>query len=138
MAKTTGKIKGNIRMLYMDGNMVGCSTSNGLTLNNETVEDSCKDGSETPPRTYQAGVQEWSFSATVVVKFDDANQYSKLAAAAIAQTEHEWTFGDENSDNPYWEGPGIISAFTENAEQNSPLTVDITISPRGSLHLFNT
>ena len=138
MAKTTGKIKGNIRMLYMDGNMVGCSTSNGLSGTNETVEDSCKDGSETPARTFQPGIQDWSFTGSFIAKFDDPNQYSKLAVAWKNQTTHTWQFADENEDNPYWQGEGIISSFNENAEQGAPLTIDITISPRGPLKLFNS
>lgn len=138
MAKTTGKIKGNIRLLYMDDVLVGCMTANALTLNNETIESTCKTGDDPPPRTYESGIQDWSMSGTLMVQFDDANQYSAMAAAAKGATQHTFKFATSNSDDPYWQGVGFVSQFNENANLNEMMTADITISPKGSLYLFNT
>ena len=76
MAKTTGKISGNIRMLYMDNVLVGCTTANGFSGTNEQIETTCKDGTNPPPRTYESGAQDASFTGDMIVRFDDANQYS--------------------------------------------------------------
>lgn len=145
MAKTTGKIKAGIRMLYMDGVLVGCSTANGLSITNEQIADSCKDGSAVPPTTYEVGAQDWNFTADVTARFDDPNQYSALAAAAVAQTTHTWAFAtvdtsDESihDDDPYWQGEGFISSFQETANAGEFMVVSVTITPTGSLYLFNT
>lgn len=138
MAKTTGKISGNIRMLYMDDVLVGCTTANGMTGSNEQIETTCKDGTNPPPRTYESGVQEASLTADMIVRFDDANQYSKVAAAWVAATEHTWKLATPNADDPYWQVDGKISQFNETGNLNSPLTVSITISPTGKMYLFNT
>jgi len=138
MAKTTGKISGNIRMVYMDDVLVGCTTDNGLQINNETIESTCKTGVNPPPRTYEAGVQDWSMNFTLMVKFDDENQYSAIAEAAKNADTHTWRFATPNTDDPYWEGEGFISSFGEAAPQGGMLTAPVTVSPRGELKLFNT
>lgn len=138
MAKTTGKISGNIKFLYMDDVLVGCATANGLTLTNETVEDTCKDGNNPPTQTFQAGIQSWSMTGTFTVRFDDPNQYSAVTEAAVGATIHTWKFATANADDPYWQGDGFISSFSEAANINSPHTFDITISSTSAIYLFNT
>lgn len=138
MAKTTGKIKGNIRMLYMDDILVGCTTANALTVNNEQVESTCKTGDDPPPRTYESGVQDWSMSGTLMVRFDDANQYSRMAAAAKAATEHTFKFATPNADDPYWQGVGFLTEFSETGSLNEMMTADFSVSPKGSIYFFNT
>lgn len=138
MAKTTGKISGNIRMVYMDNVLVGCTTDNGFTLTNETIESSCKTGDNPPPRTYEPGVQDWTLDFTLMVRFDDSNQYSAVAAAAKNATTHTWKIATSNSDDPYWQGQGFISSFGETAPQGSMLTAPVTVSPKGELFLLNT
>lgn len=138
MAKTTGKIKSNIRLLYMDDVLIGCMTDNTFGLTNEVIEDSCKTGDDPPPRTYQAGLQEATLGGTMIVKFDDANQYSRVAAAAVGQTEHTWKLATPNAEDPYWQVDGLIGQFDETANFNTPLTAAISISPTGPVYLFNT
>lgn len=138
MAKTTGKIKGNIRMLYMDDTLVGCTTANGMDGSNEVIEDTCKTGAATPPRTYQLGAQDATMTGEMIVKFDDENQYSAVAAAFAGQTEHTWKLATANADDPYWQMDGVVSAFSESANLNTPLTASFTISPTGPLYFFNT
>ena len=119
MAKTTGKISGNIRMLYMDNVLVGCTTANGFSGTNEQIETTCKDGTNPPPRTYESGAQDASFTGDMIVRFDDANQYSALAAAFKDATEHTWKLATTNVDDPYWQFDGKISSFQETANPYS-------------------
>lgn len=138
MAKTTGKISGNIRFLYMDDVLIGCATSNAISINNETVEDTCKDGNNPPVQTFQAGIQSWSMTGSFITKFDDANQYSAVTEAVVSADEHTFKMATSNTDDPYWQGQGFISAFNETGNINSAMTFDITVSSRGTLYLFNT
>lgn len=138
MAKTTGKISGNIRMLYMDDVLVGCTTANAFSGTNETIETTCKDGTNPPPRTYEAGAQDASITADIIVKFDDANQYSALAAAFKAATEHTWKLASVNTDDPYWQFDGKVTSFNETANLNTPMSVSLTITPTSAVYLFNT
>jgi hypothetical protein len=77
-------------------------------------------------------------TGTFNTRYDDANQYSALAAAAKVATQHTWKFGSSNVDDPYWQGEGFISSFNEVANQGATATVDITISPMDEIFLFNT
>lgn len=143
MAKTTLPVSGNILMLYMGADagsaaLVGCSTANGFSLTNEQLETTCKDGTNPPPRTYVSGVQEWGMTGTFNVRYDDANQFSALAAAAKDATQRTFLFASTNTDDPYWQGDGFISSFNIVANQGAVATVDVTISPLGAIYLFNT
>ena len=122
----------------MDNVLVGCTTANGFSGSNEQIETTCKDGTNPPPRTYESGAQDASITADMIVRFDDDNQYSKVAAAWGAATEHTWKLATPNSDDPYWQFDGKVSQFNETGNLNSPLTVSITVTPTGPVYLRNT
>lgn len=138
MAKTTGRVSANIRMLYMDDVLVGCATTNGMSGTNEQIPTTCKDGTNPPPVTYEAGAQDATFNGDFIVRFDDANQYSAMSAAFVGATEHTWKLATTNTDDPYWQFDGKITSFTETAGINTPLTFSVTISKTSALYLFNT
>lgn len=122
----------------MDDVLVGCATTNGMSGTNEQIPTTCKDGTNPPPVTYEAGAQDASFSGDFIVRFDDAGQYSAMAAAFVAATEHTWKLATTNTDDPYWQFDGKITSFSETAGINAPLTFSVTISKTSALYLFNT
>jgi predicted secreted protein len=136
MAKTTGKINGTLILVDLNGTTIGCSTNATLNITNERLETTCKD--DNGAKTYEAGSQDWSLDCEGLVKFDDASNFSAVAAAAVAKTGIEWTFGTANADDPVFTGTGFIGDFSYGAGLNTPSTWSFTVAPTGPIELTNT
>lgn len=137
MAKTTGKIKGNLILVSMDGDQIGCTTGATFQLTNERIETTCKDNNGA--KTYEAGSQDCSLQVEGIAKFDTVTNLSAIAAAAKQQTLVVWQFGGlDNADDPYWEFTGFISDFSHTGPLNAPSTWNFTAVPTSEAKLFNT
>lgn len=136
MAKSTGKIGGNAVLVYQEGELITCTTGATLSVNNETVETTCKDNNGA--RTYEPGSQEWTIEVEGITKFDVVTNFSAIAALAKSAETVLLKYGTENPDDPYWEGEGFVSAFSYEGPLNAPSTWSATFSARGPINLFNT
>lgn len=137
MAKTTGKISGNIILAALDGETIGCSTGATFQLTNERIPTTCKDNDGAT--TYTKGSQDASLQVQGITKFDTVSNFSAIAAKAKTGEEVVWTFGGlDNPDDPYWSFTGFISDLTHEGPLNNPSTWSFTAVPTGPVSLFNT
>jgi hypothetical protein len=137
MAKTTGKISGNIILVSKGGTTVGCTTDASLQLTRERIETTCKDDGGV--RTYVKGSLESTINATVITKFDTASNLTLLMTAVMEGDPETIQYGGlDNADDPYVEFEGFISDLTWTGPMNAPSNIQFTISPSGPPSLFNT
>ena len=137
MAVTTGVINGNIVGVKQDGVLVACSTGATFNGTNEEIETTCKDNDGA--KTTIPGIQTW----TITINGNTKNDNTVLNIRAFlelwkSKATSTFTFGTSNSDDPYLEGDGFVSAFTWEGPLNAPSTWSATISPRSEMLLFNT
>lgn len=136
MAKTTSHINGNIVGVYQDDVLIGCSTGATFNGTNAEIETTCKD--DDGARTTIPGIQGWTISINGNVKFDSVQGFAEFVALWKTKGTATFRFGTSNTDDPYLEGDGFISAFTWEGPLNAPSTWTGTVSPRTEARLFNT
>lgn len=136
MAQTEGVINGNIVGLYREDVLVGCSTGATFNGTNAEIETTCKDNDGA--RTTIPGIQAWTITIDGNVKNDTIEGFAEFLALWKSKGTSTFRFGTSNSDDPYLEGDGFISAFTWTGPLNAPSTWNATVSPKTPMHLFNT
>lgn len=136
MAKTTGKISGNLILASLDGETIGCSTGCTLTITNERLETTCKDNDGA--RTYEPGSQDCSLQVTGITKFDTVSNFTSIFEAAMSKQTVTWRVESSNADDPYFEFEGFITDCTFEGPLNAPSTWSFTAAPTGPLYLFNS
>ncbi len=137
MAKTTGKISGNIILVSREGEQVSCSTGATFSGTRERIETTCKD--EDGAKTYTPGSLDGTIEVQGITKFDTATNLSAISEAFMGGTEETWQFGGlDNTDDPYFEFEGFISDFSVEGPLNNPSTWSFTVVPTGQIRLFNT
>lgn len=137
MAKTTGKISGNLIMVSREGEQVACTTGATSTLSTERIEDTCKDNGGT--KTYSAGSQDGSIQVQGISKFDTASNFTAIITAWKNKTTETWNYGSlDNVDDPYIYFDGFISDLTWEGPLNAPSTWSFTVSPTSEILISNT
>lgn len=137
MAVSPGPILGTLMLVSIDGETILCSTSCTLTITNEEIETTCKD--DGGAYTSVPGQQKWTMQVQGNIVYDNATGVRQLQELAMSKGTTQAIWGAiDNADNPYFSGDAFISSLTENGGQNAAATWDVTLSPRGPLHLFNT
>lgn len=137
MAKTTGKISGNLVNIAIDGEMIGCATNATFTGSNERLETTCKDNDGA--KTYTSGSQDGSISGSGITKFDTASNFPLIFAAWKNKTDVDFTYGSlANTDDPYLSFTGFISDLTWEGPLNAPSTWSFTGVPTSEILLINT
>ena len=137
MAKTTGKISGNLIMVSADGDQLSCSTNATFNASRERIETTCKDNDGA--KTYEPGSMDGTIEVQGIAKYDTATNLTLVQEAFFAGTEQEWQFGSlDNTDDPYYQFQGFISDFSVEGPLNSPSTWSFTVVPTGPIYLFNT
>jgi len=137
MAKTTGKIKGNLILVSADGDQLSCTTGATFSLTNERIETTCKD--EDGARTYEPGSQDCSLEVQGIAKYDTVTNLATVAALAFSKTIVVWQFGGlTNPDDPYYQFSGFITDFQHEGPLNNPSTWSFTASPTSKCRMFNT
>jgi hypothetical protein len=137
MAKTTGKISGNLILVSIGGTTIACTTSASFNGTTERIETTCKDDGGT--KTYEAGSQDGTFSVQGITKFDTASNFALVFAAWKNKTEAEFQLGGlDNADDPYVQFEGFISNVTWEGPLNAPSTWSFEAAPVGPFYIFNT
>ena len=137
MAKTTGKLSGNLIQVSRAGEQVSCSTNATSSLNVERIETTCKD--DDGAKTYEPGSMDGSIEVQGITKVDTVTNFPAIAGAFFGKTEEVWNYGSlDNTDDPYIEFTGFISDLTWEGPLNSPSTWSFTVVPTSRIYLFNT
>lgn len=137
MAKTTGKISGNLIMVSVDGDQLACTTGATFSATRERIETTCKDNDGA--KTYEPGSMDGTFEVQGIAKYDTATSLSLIQEAFFSGAEQVWQYGSlDNPDDPYYQFTGFVSDFTVEGPLNSPETWSATIVPTSQILLFNT
>src|SRR5690348_10862265 len=111
MAKTTGKISGNLILISIGGTTVTCSTNASFNGTTERIETSCKD--DDGAKTYEPGSQDGTFQCQGITKFDTASNFTLIFAAWKNKTKATFKMGGlANADDPYVQFQGFITNVT--------------------------
>lgn len=137
MAKTTGKISGNLIMVSREGEQISCSTNATFNATRERIETTCKDNDGA--KTYTPGSIDGTIEVQGISKYDTATNLTAIQTAFFNGTEETWQFGSlDNTDDPYYEFEGFISDFTVEGPLNAPSTWSFTVVPTGPISMFNS
>jgi hypothetical protein len=137
MAKTTGKLSGNLILVSREGEQLSCTTSATFNGTIERIETTCKD--DGGAKTYEAGSIDGTIEVAGISKMDTVTNFSAIAEAFFNKTTETWQFGSlDNSDDPYIEFEGFVSDLTWEGPLNAPSTWSGTIVPTGPIRMFNT
>ncbi len=137
MAKTTGKISGNLIMVSADGDQLACTTGATFNATRERIETTCKDNNGA--KTYEPGSMDGTIEVQGIAKYDTATSLSLIQEAFFNGTEQEWQFGSlDNPDDTYYQFQGFVSDFSVEGPLNAPETWSATIVPTGPILMFNT
>jgi predicted secreted protein len=127
---TTGKVSGNLMLIYIDGVAVACTTDASFTLNNEQLEVTCKDNDGA--RQYILGGQDWNFTVGGIFQFDN-NGIDDLTDIAINKTTVTVRFGTDVVGDFFLEGDAIISTINITSPLNAPVTYTATLQGTGPI-----
>lgn len=136
MAKTENKISGNLILVSLDGETIGCTTGCTLTITNERIETTCKDNDGA--RTYEPGSQDCSLQVNGITKFDTVSNFPSIFQTALGKDIVVWRVESSNSDDPYFQFEGFITNCTFEGPLNAPSTWSFDASPTGQLFMFNS
>lgn len=137
MAKTTGKISGNLILVSFGGTTVSCSTGASFNGTTERIETTCKD--DGGAKTYEAGSQDATISVQGITKLDTVSNFALIVEAWKAKTEAIIQFGGlENADDTYIQFTGFIANLTWEGPLNAPSTWSFEAVPNSQILIFNT
>ncbi len=127
---TTGKVSGNMLLIYIEGVAVACSTEATATITNETIEVTCKDNDGA--KTYILGGQDWNFTVGGIFQFDNVGA-DDISDLAVDQTLATIRFGTEVVGDFFLEGDAYVSNFQITAPVNNVATYSATFSAAGPI-----
>ncbi len=127
---TTGKVSGNLFLIYLDGVAIACSTEASMSLTNEKIEVTCKDNDGA--KTYTLGGQDTTFSVGGIFQFDN-NGIDDLSDMAINKTVGTVRFGTDVVGDFFFEMEAIISDLQITAPLNNVTTYTCTFDAYGPL-----
>ena len=127
---TTGKVSGNLFLVYMDGVAIACSTEASVSITNEQIEVTCKDNDGA--KTYILGGQDATFTVGGIFQFDNVGA-DQLTDAAVDQTPVTVRFGTDVIGDFFLEMDAIITAMDITAPLNNVTTYTATFSAAGPL-----
>jgi hypothetical protein len=137
MAKTTGKISGNLVLVSIGGVTVTCTTNASITLTRQRIPTTCKD--DEGQTTYTVGGLDGSIQCDGIVKFDTASNFKLVAESIMNGATAEIQYGGlENDDDPYIVFQGFLSDLKWDGPLNNPSAFSFTAVPSGKISLFNS
>lgn len=135
---TTGPVKGNLLIVYMDDNdgtglrSIACSTNATFNGSNEILETTCKDNDGA--KTRLASGQDWSMSSTGIVKYDADRGIEDLVDAWLNQTEVTVRFSTNVTGDFYLQGNAIIDSLSMDSPLNGISTWNVNfVSTDGAI-----
>lgn len=134
---TTGAVKGNLLIVYIDdgdGNgliSIACSTQATLSGTNEQIETTCKDNDGA--KTYLPGGTDWNITSTGIVKYDATRGVDDLGDAFLNKTALTVRYSTNVNGDSYYQGTATITSFSIDAPLNAPATWSVTFTGSGTL-----
>lgn len=137
MAKTTGKISGNLILISIGGVTITCTTNASITITRQRIPTTCKD--DDGQTTYAVGGLDASITCDLIVKFDTPSNLKLIAESIFNGTTAEIQYGGlENDDDPYIVFQGFLSDLKWDGPLNNPSAASFTALPSGKVSLFNS
>lgn len=137
MAKTLGKLPGNLIMVSADGEQIACTTNATFNATIERIETTCKD--DDGAKTYEAGSMDGTIEVQGIAIVNTTTNFALIAEKFFNKEEGTWQYGSlDNVDDPYIQLDGFISDLTWEGPLNAPSTWSFTVVPTGRIYLFNT
>lgn len=127
---TTGKVSGNLMLIYKDGVAIACTTDASFTLNNEQIEVTCKDNDGA--KQYTLGGQDWNFTVGGIFQFDNVGA-DTLTDMAIDKEIATIRFGTDVVGDFFLEGEAYISTISIQSPLNGPVTYTATFQGTGPI-----
>ena len=135
MAEVAGNVNGTNLLLYIGTgttySLVGCATSNGLSMNTETLDASCKGTGNYSAIT--PGKRSWTMSISGlytiggIYKANDLVDFWKNGTLLYAK------FG-ELAQNYFYSGATYITDLSITGDDNANATFDATLTGSGELY----
>lgn len=120
---TTGKVSGNLFLIYVDGVAIACSTTASASITNEKIEVTCKDNNGA--KTYLLGGQDTTFTVGGIFQFDNVG-IDLLTDVVINKTIVTVRFGTDVIGDFFLEMEALISDLQIQADLNTPATYTAT------------
>lgn len=130
MSTTNGRFTGEIIVVRVGANTIGCTTSDALSLSAEEVDLSCKDDGLFG--TTQAGKKSWSLEISGWVAYDATYGNEDLKAAWLNSTVLAIKYGTVLANDPTFEGNAVVTSYEESAPDKDGVSFTATLSGRGT------
>ena len=127
---TTGKVNGNILLVYMEDEALACTTQASINVTNEQIEVTCKDNNGA--KTYILGGQDWSITVGGLIAYDN-DTIIPLMDNVLAKVPVTVRFGTAVVGDPYFQGEAVMTNLTMDAPLNGVATWSATFSSNGPL-----
>ena len=126
---TTGIVRGNNMLLYVDGEAIGCTTDASFDFSREITEAICKD--DDGARQITLGGTSGSFSVSGLWKFDASFGIEDLYDIFAAGTEVTVRWSTDSISDFYLEADCYITSLSGGAPVNDSVTFDATFEING-------
>lgn len=130
---TTGDHLGNLRKLYIDGDVVGCTTQMSLSFQNEEVDSTCKDNDGA--KQSLPGQQSWSVSLSGFQVFNNNPSVDDLLQLCKDRTEFTCLLSTEVTGDTEYQGTAYIASMEIVDNVNEVASYSCTIQGTGPLAL---
>lgn len=128
---TTGIVEGNIMLLYIDGESIGCTTDANFDFSREIIEAVCKDNGGA--RQIKLGGTSGSFGVSGLWKFDAAYGIEDVMDAFLAGTLVTVRWSTAETGDFFLEADTYITNVSGAAAVNDNVTFDATFEITGTI-----
>lgn len=128
---TTGIVRGNDLLLYMDGNPIVCTTEAAFSFSRTITDAICKDNDGAKQITL--GGTEGTFTVSGLWKFDGAYQIEDLMTAFLNGTLLTARWTTDVTGDFYLEASVYITDISGQSNVNDSVTFSATFSITGAI-----
>jgi hypothetical protein len=128
---TTGIVEGNIMLLFVDGESIGCTTDANFDFSRELIEAVCKDNGGA--RQIKLGGTSGNFGVSGLWKFDAAYGIEDIVDAWLAGTLVTVRWSTNVTGDFYLEADCYITSISGSASVNDNVTFDATFEITGTI-----
>lgn len=128
---TTGIVRGNVMLLYLDGNPIACTTECSFDFTREFIEAVCKDNDGA--RQITLGGTSGNFGVSGLWKFDAAYGIEDIIDAFLAGTLLTARWTTDVTGDFYLEADVYCTNVSGAAAVNDSVTFDATFEITGTI-----
>jgi hypothetical protein len=126
---TTGIVEGNIMLLFVEGESIGCTTDASFDFSREIIEAVCKDNGGA--RQIKLGGTSGSFGVSGLWKFDAGYGIEDIMDAFLAGTLITVRWSTAETGDFYLEADCYITSVSGASPVNDSVTFDATFEITG-------